>query len=347
MASGTFTPVGQSNTYVKSMISSGLVVSFSRNPKKFRLPNYTQIIPVTKDQGYYMRIDAAQSSRLLNSNLDQFKWTDGSDRPVLNNNGLEFRFEDYRTHRYNYGQQIGDKARKQADFNIEANQEAIQAQMAMTARTQIVHSVLANTANWDATHVKDVTTIAGVSGNWAAATTANQNIKRSLNHAANLIMLDTNSVVQQEDLRLILSPTVAFAIGQTQEIVDHVKGSPDALSSINQEPAKWSRFGLPNKLYGYEIVVEDAVKTTSARGSTAVKSYVMGDGIAYFTSQIGGLVGGNNGPNFSTFSLFAYEEMTVEKVQDPDNRRMKINVVDDIAAEMIAPVSGFYFQAVS
>ena len=71
----------------------------------------------------------------------------------------------------------------------------------------------------------------------------------------------------------------------------------------------------------------------------------MSDGGAFLISRVGALDEGVAGtPTFSTLSLFLYEEMTVEQKDDPDNRRVHGDVVDDFAAVLTAPVSGFYFQ---
>ena len=57
--------VGINNTFIKDHAASGrMVVEFSRNPKDFRLPNYIQIKPVTKQEGYYLAIDALQAGQL-------------------------------------------------------------------------------------------------------------------------------------------------------------------------------------------------------------------------------------------------------------------------------------------
>jgi hypothetical protein len=340
MAAGTMTAVGQSNTYIPNAAATGrMQVEFSRNPNDFGLPNYVQIRKVTKDSGYYLRIDQRNCSRIVGGNIDEFVWPDGHDRPVLNNNGLEFAFVDYRTVRRNFGQQIGDKARQQAEFDLEGAQERTQAQKAMTVRTKVVHSALGTDANWDADHIKDVAT-SGIGGQWSAALSTNPLIKKSLNFAQKKIALDTGAVVKKKDLILVMNPTTALLISETQELIDHIKQSPDAYSQI-QGTGKWSEYGLPDRIYGFPVVVEDAVITTTPRGAaTQTSSFVMPDGVAYILSRPGGLVSKGGGPSFSTVTLFAFEEMTVESDQDKKNRRITQNVVDDIAVGLTAPVAG-------
>jgi len=349
MAAGTPVLPGGSNTYIKDFRSSGkLQVAFSRNPNRFALVNYSQIVPVERDAGFYLRINTEQAGRLVDGDLSEHVWPDGADRPSNNDGTEKFNFKDYRTLRYAYGFKLGQKATEQAEWDILKTEAAIHAQQAMTARTKAAVSALTNAANWDATHVKDVSTIAGNTGAWDVSTTARQDIKRSLHHADETIALDTLGAVDQSQLQLVMSPSTAKSISRAQEIVDHIKGSPDAYAQVKGGAGKFAKYGLPDRIYGYEVAIEDAVMVTSVRGAaTPVRSRVMPHGVAFLMSRVGELVGENDGPNFSTLSVFVYEDMSVETKLDADHRRTNGSVVDDFAAVLTAPVSGYYFQAVA
>lgn len=350
MAAGTYAYPGATNTYVKNHEATGnLVVSFSRNPSDFPLARYVQYREVKKDAGYYLRIAAEQAARIVGSSLSEFVWPDGADRPRRNNGTEKFRFEDYRTERYDYDFQLGYKAESQADWNIRDTEADFKAQQAMTGRTVKVQNMLGNTANWDSSHRSAVASIPGNLGTWELSTTARSDIKRSLNYAANLIRQHTLGVVKRKDLILVVSPTTAAKIGESQEIIDYLKGSPDALKGLTGALAdKYDELGMPAKLYGIEVVVEDTVVVTSARGAaTPTYADAMTEGRAFLLARPGGLVSkAGNGPSFATAMLFLLEEMTVESRDDKDNRRIEGHVVDDYAEAMPAPVSGFYFEDV-
>lgn len=347
MAAGTPVLPGGSNTYVKDFRSSGrLQVSFSRNPNKFALANYAQIVPVERDAGYYLNINTEQAGRIVSTDLAEFRWPDGADAPDANDGTEKFNFKDYKTTRYAYPFKLGQKAREQADFDIEKTEAAIVAQRAMTARTQAAVTVLTTDGNWDSTHLSAVSAISGNTGTWVASTTARQDIKRSLHYADEIIALDTLGVVSPDDFQLVMNPNTAKGISLCQEIVDHIKGSPDAYGQVHGGGGKWGKYGLPDRLYGYPIVIEDAVKTTNVRGATKTPVRVLPDGVAMLLSRVGGMVGESDAPSFSTITIFVYEDMSVESKDDPDNRRMKGRVVDDFATVLTAPVSGFYFKNV-
>lgn len=162
----------------------------------------------------------------------------------------------------------------------------------------------------------------------------------------NLIHLHTLGAIKGTDYVLVMNPITAQAISTTQEIVEFVKQSPDAWKLIQGKGegvnAQW---GMPDMLYGVPIIVEDCVVVTSVRGAaTATYTYAMDDGNIFMLARPGGLM--SDAPaasrENSTITLLLYEEMTVERRDDPHNRRVEGHVVDDYAPVATAPVSGFF-----
>lgn len=343
MSAGPLTTVSQNNTYIKDHAASGkLVVEFSRNPDEFSLPNYIQIRKVPKQKGLYLKIDSRNAARIIGSRVDDYVWNDSMDRPAPNNNGAEFQWMDFETKRRNIGDRLGDLAVEQADWDVAGTQEAQQAHKAMTLRTAIVHAALNSSANWDAAHYKTVTTLPGVTGTWDASLSTDQFIRRSINYAVKQIKLATLSKVKKKDLILVMNPTTAYAIGETQELIDVIKQSAEAYAQVTQQTGRWSEYGLPNMLYGLKVIVEDAVIITSAPGAaTETRGFAMDDGIAYVLARPGGLAAKGGGPSFSTVTLFAKEEMTVERNREAYHRRQNIDVVDDVGVGLTAPAAGF------
>ena len=348
-AAGTNVLPGQTNTYVKSHEATGnLIVSYSRNPNDFPLNRYVQYREVTKDAGYYLRITAEEAARIVGGELNEFLWPDGADRPQRNAGWEQFAYVEYKTQRFDFDFTLGYKAQQQADWDVRATGAATKSQQAMTGRTRAVHNMLADNANWDASHRSAVASILTNQGSWEVSTTQRSDIKRSLNHARDTIRQSTIDVVKKEDLRLVMNAITAARVGESQEIRDYIKGSEDAWKEVHGQEGRYSEYGLPNKLYGYEIVVESSVMVTSARGaSTVTRQDVMNDGIVYMLARPGGLVSNAAaGPSWSTIMLFLFEEMTVETKDDDDNRRTSGHVVDDYAPAVTSSISGFKFESV-
>jgi hypothetical protein len=335
-----------SNVVVPDHAASGkMVIDFGRNINKFTVNQWCQTVPVKKTIGLYMRMTIEEAGRIQQTDLSNFAWPDGSDAPA-GNDGLEsFEFETFRCERRCFSNPLGDLTIDNADWNIVSQYASIRARQAMTARTQIALNTALTSGNYDATHRLDVTAIASNSGSWAESTSSRQDIKRSLQTAATLICLDTLEGVDMNDLIVVVSPVLAAEMSQCQEIVDYLKHSPDALAQIRGDlPGKNIRFGLPDHLYGFPIVVEACPKVTSKKGATRVASYIMPASTPFMCARPGGLIGVADAPNFSTHVLFAAEEMTVETIKSVENRKQTIRVVENNCAVTVAPVSGVLFS---
>lgn len=89
---------GQSNTYVPvALAGDKLTVDFARDPKRFKVARYSQVIPVEKDTGYYLYLSPDEAGRILNADLRDFVWYDGADAPRRHDSNREFEFRPYRT----------------------------------------------------------------------------------------------------------------------------------------------------------------------------------------------------------------------------------------------------------
>lgn len=335
------------NVFIQDHDATGkMVVDFARNVKDFAVNKYAQIVPVKKMAGYYMVITVEEAGRILHTDLRNFSWPDGNVAPEGSEGTESFQFLGYETKRFAYPFQLGDLTIDQASWNILAQHSSIKARQAMTARTQLVITTATTTGNYDATHVIDVPALAGNSGKWSESTTARQDIKRSLMTMSERIMDDTlSALVPSDELILVISSGLAQEIAQCQEIVDYIKASPDAYAQIRGElPNRNKMYGIPEKLYGFDVVIEATRKVTTKKGATTARSSMLAKGTPFMCSRPGGLVGVADAPNFSTHVVFAFEEMTVETLRDAPNRRTTGRVVENVVAKTVAPVSGGMFQ---
>jgi hypothetical protein len=334
------------NVFVPDHAASGkLVVDFARNIKDFAVNEWCQIVPVKKPIGLYLKMTIEEAGRIQQTNLANFAWPDGADAPKGDDGAESFEFATYRTERRAFPVRLGDMTIDNASWNITAQHASIKARQAMVARTQLAVTAATTSGTYDSSHRVDVTAITSNSGSWAESTSSRQDIKRSLNYAANLILQDTLNGIRMDDLILVINPTLAAEMSECQELVDYLKHSPDALAQVRGElPGKNVLFGLPDKLYGYPIVVEATYKVTSKKGATRAVSAVLPTATPFMCARPGGLVGVADAPNFSTHCLFASEEMTVETLKDISNRYQILRVVENVAAVVVAPVSGVLFS---
>lgn len=329
-----------SGVFVPSHEASGsLVVEYSRNPNKFSLNKYVKLVPVTKEAGYYLKITAEQAARVLNTDAKDHYWADGQEAPMGDNALESFEFDKYATRRTAYAFTLGQKTINQATWDILASHARIAAQQAMTHRTQVVNTLLTTGGNWGA---NTATASALVGGYLDQSTTTTMLIQTAFLQICETLLKATLGAVTQSDLIAVMNPTTARRLAKSQEIVEHLKQSPFAYAQIRGDvPNQNGMWGLPDTLYGLKIVIEDAVKVTSKKGATVARSFIHPDGSILFLSRPEGITGVEGQPSFATASLFVYEEMTVEQMSDPNNRRILGRVVDDFAAEITAPASGY------
>lgn len=322
------------NTYVpNTQATNNLIIDFARNIDQFKLNQYTQTIKVSENVGMYTRMTNEVCARFLNSN--DSVWADATERPLGNQNLESFANETYRTIRRTFPVTLGYLSTQQASWNMTAQYQRILGTQAMTARSTLVVDAMLDTTAYDASHVVDVATNYGA---WDQSITSNGLIKATIYDAVNTILKDTLGVVQQKDLILVVSAEAAAEIMQTQEIVDYIKGSPDAWKMTTGKLAS-GPYGLPDTLYGIKVVVEDGVKVTSKKGAARVTDWLWPKNKAIICARPGGITA-MQGPNFSTCVLFAKEEMTSETFDDSRNRRTVLSVTEDYCAKVIAPVSG-------
>lgn len=338
---------GANNVFVPDHEASGkMVVDFSRNPNKFAVNRYCQIVPVDKTIGYYLEMTVEEAGRIVNTDLSDIVWPDGNDAPTGADGTESHEFKGYRLERYAPSFRLGDMTIEQATWDIVARHAAIKAQQMMTGRTQLAMNLLQATTSYAASHTSAVASISGNSGRWDQSTTARQDIKRSLNYAAETILDDTLAAVELSDLILVMDTACAKAISECQEIVDHVKGSPEAWAQIRGDlPGRNAFYGLPDKLYGFDVVVEATRKVTSRKGATRVNAHVCDRTKPFMCARPGGLIGVADAPNFSTCVIFVHKmyEMAVEKWNDINNKRVVGLVIDCMVPKVVAPASGFLF----
>ena len=340
---------GPQNVFVRAHEHSNkMVIDFARNIKKFAVNKYTQVVPTEKVAGYYLEMTIEEAGRIIASDLRNFMWFDGAPAPEGVDGRESFEYKPFSTIRYAYPFFLGDLTIDQASWNILDQHSSIHSRQAMTARTQLAITQLTTTSLYAASHRLDVTAITGNTGNWAQSTTARQDIKRSLTYSAEIILDDTLAAVELDDLVVVINSALAADLAQTQEIVDYIKGSPEALAQVKGElPGENAMYGLPNKLYGFPIIVEKTRKVTTKKGATRAASQILPKATPFMVARPGALVGVADAPNFSTCCIFAHEEMTVETLRGAPNRRTMGRVVENLVATMTAPVSGIIFSAVA
>jgi hypothetical protein len=325
---------------------------FSRDPSAFALPNYAAMRKVNLSEGLYMKAENEQASRVVDPNLH--KWVDGADGMPDNEGQVPFQFLAYRTEREKFDLTLGYKAIEQAAFDVVPLNSRAAAQRAMTARTIDAQAALA-AASWGSNTATATVASGTGGGKWDVSTAANQFILKSFGYAKQVIFKSTQGAVRPKALTCVVSPGCALLMRGAPEIVDFIKQQASAPAIMSQESDAefFQMWGLPRYLYGVKMVVEDAVRTSTSKGGAGTKGYAEADTVAYFlTNTVDAkkdvdLPPGQGSILYDTLTQFMYEEMTVETLDDPNNRRKIIRCVNDYDSVVTCPESGFYMTAVT
>jgi hypothetical protein len=335
-----------SNVYVPNFEKGGKITSYTRDPKKFRLPDYVEYVPTKKSVGFYLQLDPDQPSRVVSDS--DFVWPLGNDAPTGEDNLANFQFVQYATVRRAYAWRLPYEAVNDADWAVDVQHMGVVMTQAMTNRTIQVANLLQSSSNWPTTNIADVSTLNGGAGKWTTASSdpASPNylaIKRAIEPACDAILLNTNAVVEYGDMRLLVSPTLARLMSCTSEIHDYLKGSPYSMPYLQNlaDEGRQQAFGLPPNLYGLKVLVEQTVKKTNRPGAAVAASYAFGTTNPVIVSRPGQLIGFDQAPSFSTVQLYLKEEMTTEEMNDPNNRRVAGRCVDEFIPVATAFLAGY------
>lgn len=346
--------------------ATGQVISFIRDPKKYKINSYAQLVPSTKTVGVYHRIGVDQPVRVVND--EENVWADGKKRPPHHENQLKYDTVEFQTTRRDFGFTIGWQAIEQADVKLMVTHTAMAQNQLMVGRTARAMTLLETAANWGS-NTATANDLNGGAGAWDTASSDPNSgqylaIKKSLDAVSQRIMLLTSGMVDVEEkgvLKLMISPDLAQKMSQSAEIHDYLKQSPYAMDQVrgrvSGQNAKW---GLPDELYGWDIEVETAVRVSQranaseAIGSEALisganpkRNWIKSNQNAVVLSRVGGLDGQYGAPSFSTLQIYYVgKELEIESFDDPKHRLTEGHIVEDVKEVLAAPASGFLISGV-
>lgn len=365
---------GSGNVFIPTHEATAYMVSgYSRNINSFRSLHWQEIRPVTKTKGFFLRWKSEQAARDRYGDMREWVWPDQNDRPNGQDNLESFEFEQFKTTRYAPTYTIGKRTLDQADWPLEEAQTKLIGHQMMTGRASIaVATLTAATTNnlWEGNEANVDGSDGALNGNaalltsgqnWGNGTATVKNIQNSIFQAVIAINKATLGVISFNDLVLVLSPDTARRMAISAEVSGVMSNSVFAATQLenggignpNQE------FGLPPKLGGVRVIVDDTVQITSRKGAaTLTNQYILPTGEAYLlTRRPEEMVGKNsqvslddNGnenedffPVYSTVVGFYYEEMTIEAMADPWNRKVSASVVSDFDNQVSSFKGAFHF----
>ena len=359
-----FVTPGAFNAFIPQ--ATGQVISYIRDPSKYRVMQYAQLVLTPKPIGIYYKINRDDAARLVSDERDI--WHDGARRPFSDEDSLRHDTVEFAVTRRNFVAILGWKTIENADIKVLVGHTNKIRNKAQISRTQRLISLGETASNWEG-HAATASSLNGGAGFWDQSTSEEGSpnrlaIKKTLDEVARQIHLDTNGVVgdfgedgDQNGLMMLLSPGAALRISQSDEIHSYIRESVYALPQLQGgkrgQNAIW---GLPEYLYGWKVIVENAVRVSeqpntsgnsasTVGGASASRRFVKSDDSAICCTRVGGLDGQYGAPSFSTFQLY-YEgkEMQLETFDEPKDRLTEVHAVIEDKATLPAPTSGYLIQ---
>lgn len=344
-------------------VPTGMIVDYLRQPSTLPFVRYTQLVAAPEVIFSYFRVDPDEHTRM--PRVNDFVWGYDDYRPTGRAFTLRGEFIADRVKRYDFSYQIGETTRKvwKNNQNIDPKQ-LYDSVMASKAALHRATRVLAALTAADFATVGNTGTPQTLLGTASPvyfdesggeqflpsgdADPRFQVIKKTFQAVKQRINLATNGYCSGKGLVCVMGPSVAHAIASSGEMVNFLKQSvfADKLTDPNIE--NWN---LPPRYAGFELVVEDTVKTlinqhedgTVADVSVAAqKGYMLGDDTMYFLSRPEGLDGPFGGRNFSTVQCYHVGgEARVEAFSEPKHELVEGHIVMEDKVLVPATASGF------
>lgn len=343
--------------------STGQVVAFVRKREEFRVNDIVKYVETPNVDGVYHKISRDEGVRTGadESYMNKTRWRDGANAPAPD---AEVLFEDvaFHTERYTRRWQVGYQAIDNFEhFDLKrVHMDHAESQI-MTDLTYRVVNLLTTTSNWGSAQQKTFKGLAGTSvfANKASADEANPGylaIRKMLLNGSNIINLATNAKVKPKDLRWVMNVETAIKLGQTAEMADYIKGSPDAKKSMEDPENLNVQWGLPRAYFGYEIVVMNDVQVTNKRKTagteaTTTRSTIWPDNKSVLLARPGTLDGTYGTKDYATMQVFWYGkpikgnseasgQAVVTAYPDDENQVLRGAVTMQYKEELAAPVAG-------
>lgn len=299
----------------------------------------------------YAVLDPDQPVRV--PNVDFFRWAPGTYRPQNWNNTGNFIWKQVEVERYSIGYTVDYQAVEVAKgWNPQAFFNASILTQAMCLMTQRFSNLINATANWN-TNTADANVLNNGAGTWdqASADQASPHfnaIKKSMLEAIRRIQLATNGSMKTSDMRMVIGPDLAIAIADTGEISAQLQKQEKILAVLKgMDPDVSVNYGIPNPLYGIEVVVEDSpivteLPNTSGTAATTNRNFIWPATNAAICSRPGGVDGNYGSPSASTVQRYFYKyDMAVETFDRPRHKLFESYVVDQYTEVLAAPRAGF------
>lgn len=368
-----FSSFGYQNVFIPGYMGDGesqkkLIVGFTLNEADWALNNIVNVYGADKPYFFYTRFHSPDFSRVPHSNAWDSRWIDGSERP-LSQEKPRFVNEPVQLYRHSVHDYLGDWTQDLSEIGplIPIMQQTFAAEFMLKRSARTVTELTTSTnyptagtthyyADWNA--LATAASSLGYSSLYFGTAGTNTIldgtindpfIGKALKHAVITILLRSNGRVRPENLQVIMNPNTANRLANTQEIRAYMAQQARSLEVLQgKEPKTWPTFGLPNPLYGLEVIVDPLVYNTAKTdlGTADTPTFVWPDGMISVITRPGGVAGMPGSVGFGSLALWQHKKwaMRPETFPDPQNHRLAVTFMDAYEVKLVAPEITFTIE---
>lgn len=340
---------GLNNAYVPTFDdSANLIVGYSRNEKDFALNQYVSMQTVNKMIGFWLKFNPKDQARVPYAQGDNWVFADGQRRSLQDGKDTNSRhgYVEFSLKRFSPKGTIGYLTAEQAQWDVKKKIIDDLAFKCMTQRVVRTNAVMTTTSEYASDHTGTATALGG--GLWSAGTTADPYIKETLGAVRNRILLDTLGKVKPSDLCLVINPNLAKAMAGSAEIHQYLAQQENSGKVLEgTDPNIEDDYGIPRKLYGFKVVVENAVRVSALADTTPDNdtiSFIQADNDAFICARPGGINGEAGGSAFASITMLQLkgEEMVPEMFDIAEDKLFNFYLTDSNQPILNSPESFFY-----
>lgn len=313
----------------------GFAVDLARDKNMFLLNQIVPSYTVQNINGKYWKFDDPEAFRRVRAT--DVMWSPGGDS-LPNTLGTRKDIATYECKRRALREALDTDMLQNAD---EALQLTTRTTETLVARLMLEKTINAFSTLTDGTSLNTATCTAAGGGKWSASTSSTTYIQKSIQGAVLAITQNSYGTVDPRNIKMVINPLAAQHLARNGEIRDIFKQSNVGAGFVASDAPWWAGqwHGIPNRLYGVEVVVASTYYNTSEEGKADSNTYPVDDDAIFVHVDSPGL------RSYSTATFFEYEPMTVEMFGDGEHNREKrvapIHVVTWWDFQITAKNSGY------
>lgn len=328
-----FSPITPKNVHTSVPLTT-FATDYARNRNAFLIEAIVPSLTVDKLTGIYYRFDTPEGYRVEDVDEDNYAPGRGGGRPKRLE--LEIDSATYECNQHALSEDVPDVGEKNADFALKIKVTQMLTANLMIRRAIRAFDILTTIASWPTNNTDTAVNKSG--GKWSASDATNKYIQIGINAVVETIMQETYSSVDPSNIWMVMNPKGARVIMENDEIRDWVKQQAGAEAIVQGKPpfkGNAHRYGLPQTLFGVNVLVMPTRYLSSQKGATDVSTYLIDDDVLFLNVEPPSI------QTMNTMTSFEFEPFRTEDHALPAEHISSVQVIHNYDTVLTAGASGY------